>query len=104
MLHTPIINPHVASTLRFEREQLKQIRIQIRQEAGLSSAKEIEEEEEDENIPSSKKWYQKIWNWLPKGFKSADIIIGSLQNSVPGLSFVGEFKQQLENLLPSGKR
>jgi hypothetical protein len=36
--------------------------------------------------------------WVKKGFKAADIIIDSL-SSIPGFSFVGEFKKQLENLL-----
>jgi hypothetical protein len=40
-----------------------------------------------------------FFKWLKKGFKAADIIIDSL-SSVPGLSFVGEFKKQLENLIP----
>jgi hypothetical protein len=42
---------------------------------------------------------RRFWNWISRGFNSADIIIDSLQSYVPGLSFVGEFKKQLGNLL-----
>ena len=95
----PIINPNVATILRYERNQLKHIMTRIREEAELPPTEGVDEKDSS----SSKPWYRKIWKWLPKGFNSADIIINSLQNSVPGLSFVGEFKKQLQNLLPTGQ-
>jgi len=97
-VEAPMINPHMAPILRFEREQLKQIRIKIRRDLGFDPANDEEEGEERSSPP--KPWYKRVWNKLSKGFNSADIIIDSLQNSLPGLSFVGEFKKQLQNLLP----
>ena len=42
----PVINPHVAPILKYEREQLKQIRTEIRKEAGLRRSTEDEEKDE----------------------------------------------------------
>ena len=92
----PVINPHAKDILRYEKEQLDQIIARIE---GAASPRENEGTKEKPN------WFRKIIDhpkikkWLPKGFNSANIILDSMA-FVPGISFVSEFKKQIENLLP----
>jgi hypothetical protein len=40
-----------------------------------------------------------VLKWLKLGFKSADVLLGTLQSFFPPLAFVKEFKEQLENFV-----
>jgi hypothetical protein len=86
----PIITPSAEPILTYENDQLKRNSSQITEANSAIS----------QGPPNEKPTrLQRVWKWISRGFKSADIIIGSLKPYVPGLSFVGEFKKQLENLL-----
>lgn len=87
----PRINSYFEPTLKYEKEQLN--RITDRTQQAHSELINASEEEK----PS--RW-RRFWKWLKRGFNSADIIIDSLDKYVPGLSFVGEFKKQVDNLTP----
>ena len=50
--------------------------------------------------PTGETWSKRLSNKLSKAFTSADIIIGSLEKFVPGLSFIGEFLKQTKNWIP----
>ena len=86
----PIINPYVEPILKYEKDQLERI------------VNKIGEAHSTINVgdPNDKPGrLRRFWNWISRGFNSADTIIDSLKSHVPGLSFVGEFEKQLGNLL-----
>ena len=88
----PIINPHAASILRYENERLKQFLTYIRNNTNYEGNPSI-----FRTFLSSFNFSHWIW---PKVFKCIDIILNSL-DSVPGVGFVRELKEQLENALLS---
>jgi hypothetical protein len=76
--------PGSGPILKFENDMLKKITDNVKGTRGT---------------PKRSKWFFK---WFKKGCKAADIIIRSLEKNVPGLSFVGEFKDQIDNVTPEG--
>jgi hypothetical protein len=90
----PRINSYYESTLRYEKEQL---------DRNMKKTLDAHYELRDANQEEKPGRLRRFWKWLKRGFNSADIIIDSLDKYVPGLSFVGEFKKQVDNLTPKGE-
>lgn len=89
----PIINPQVTPIIKPEEDMFKKLM------AEIDDAKRALDQVR-EPLSDSESWPKRLWNMLSKAFNSADIIIGSLEKFVPGLSFVGELLKQTKNWIP----